>query len=70
MHAGVRVNVTVYLGWITLLLVGGVLAVSAYGVMADALTLKEFLAQWMPIATLSSATGSRGGSRNDRITFD
>ena len=52
MHAGVRVNVTVYLGWITLLLVGGVLAVSAYGVMADALTLKEFLAQWMPIATL------------------
>ena len=52
MHAGVRVNVTVYLGWITLLLVGGVLAVSAYGVMADALTLKEFLAQRMPIATL------------------
>ena len=48
-------NVTVYLGWITLLLVGGVLAVSAYGVMADALTLKEFLAQWMPIATLISA---------------
>ena len=45
-------NVTVYLGWVTLLLVGGVLVVSGYGVYADALTLKEFLAQWMPIATL------------------
>lgn len=45
-------NVQVYLGWVTLLLVGGVLGVSAYGVYADGLTLKEFLAQWMPIATL------------------
>ena len=33
-------NVTVYLGWVTLLLVGGVLGVSAYGVYADGLTLK------------------------------
>lgn len=45
-------NVTVYLGWVTLLLVGGVLAVSAYGVMSGVLSLKDFLAQWMPIATL------------------
>ena len=45
-------NVTVYLGWVTLLLVGGVLAVSAYGVTTDVLSLKDFLAQWMPIATL------------------
>ena len=52
MHAGAGVNVTVYLGWVTLLLVGGVLGVSAYGVYADGLTLKEFLSQWMPIATL------------------
>lgn len=31
-------NVTVYLGWVTLLLVGGVLAVSAYGVMSGVLS--------------------------------
>ncbi len=63
MHAGAGVNVTVYLGWVTLLLVAAVQAVSAYGVYADDLTIKDYLSVWSPIATLVLGYWFRGAQQ-------
>lgn len=53
-------NVTVYLGWVTLLLVASVQAVSAWGVYSDAMSIKEYLTVWSPIATLVLGYWFRG----------